>query len=247
MECHDFQLIVMMPKQINCHWCDYQKHPNQGYSGKWGAGGYSSSGNGYDFRITISNIQTEDTGVYYSWYYQQPGTVRKALTGTGTTLLAGSPSRFSAGGSGSDFTLTVTAVQAEDAGISYCQSDQALSLWITFGGGTEVIVSSGVSVKPTLSLLPPSSEELSKGSATLSCLLSSYSPKGALVTWQKDGREVTAGVLTGQEVWSSTGYSRSSILTLSKASWDEGDLYTCLVAHDGRRQSTELRRTQCSG
>ncbi|XP_056144924.1 immunoglobulin lambda-1 light chain-like [Lampris incognitus] len=185
---------------------------------------------------------------YTTWYYQQPGTVRKALTGTGTTLLAGSPSRFSAGGSGSDFTLTVTAVQAEDAGISYCQSDIcALSLWSTFGGGTEVIVSSGVSVKPTLSLLPPSSEELSKGSATLSCLLSSYSPKGALVTWQKDGREVTAGVLTGQEVWSSTGYSRSSILTLSKASWDEGDLYTCLVAHDGRRQSTELRRTQCSG
>ncbi|XP_056144920.1 immunoglobulin kappa light chain-like [Lampris incognitus] len=211
-------------------------------------GGYSSSGNGYDFRITISNVQTEDTGVYYSWYYQQPGTVPKALTGTGTTLLAGSPSRFSAGGSGSDFTMTVTAVQAEDAGISYCQSDIcALSLWITFGGGTEVIVSSGVSVKPTLSLLPPSSEELSKGSATLSCLLSSYSPKGALVTWQKDGREVTAGILTGQEVWSSTGYSRSSILTLSKASWDEGDLYTCLVAHDGRRQSTELRRTQCSG
>ncbi|XP_056144935.1 immunoglobulin lambda-1 light chain-like [Lampris incognitus] len=161
---------------------------------------------------------------------------------TRTTLLAGSPSRFSAGGSGSDFTLTVTAVQAEDAGISYCQSDIcALSLWSTFGGGTEVIVSSGVSVKPTLSLLPPSSEELSKGSATLSCLLSSYSPKGALVTWQKDGREVTAGVLTGQEVWSSTGYSRSSILTLSKASWDEGDLYTCLVAHGGRRQSTELR------
>ncbi|XP_056145876.1 immunoglobulin lambda-1 light chain-like [Lampris incognitus] len=203
-------------------------------------------------------------------------TVPKALTGTRNTLLAGIPSRFSVGRSESDFTLTVTAVQSEDAGIYYCQSNisavlghvsvlnssprglssgkevfvrrlnEALSLWLTFGGGTEIIIRSGAPVKPTLSLLPPSSEELSKGSATLSCLLNNYSPKGAQVTWQKDGREVTVGILTGQEVWSSSGYSRSSILTLSKASWDEGDLYTCLVAHEGSRQSTELRRTQCS-
>ncbi len=57
----------------------------------------------------------------------------------------------------------------------------------------------GPTVKPSVSLLPPSSLQISGDSAALLCLLSSYSPQGALVSWTLDGSEVTEGVVTSAE------------------------------------------------
>ncbi|KAI4886321.1 hypothetical protein NFI96_008184, partial [Prochilodus magdalenae] len=75
----------------------------------------------------------------------------------------------------------------------------------------------GSTVKPSVSLLPPSSLQLSGGSASLLCLLSGYSPQGAQVSWTVGGSEVKEGVLTSGEVEKNGRYSRSSTLTLSKA------------------------------
>ncbi|GLD47889.1 uncharacterized protein AKAME5_000196400 [Lates japonicus] len=69
----------------------------------------------------------------------------------------------------------------------------------TFGGGTKLIIHSGSMVRPSVSLLPPSSEQLSGGSATLACLLTGYSPQGAVVSWEVDGTAVTEGVLASSE------------------------------------------------
>ncbi|XP_067291822.1 immunoglobulin lambda-like polypeptide 5 [Pseudorasbora parva] len=108
-----------------------------------------------------------------------------------------------------------------------------VSLWWTFGGGTKLVIA-GPTVKPSVSLLPPSSLQISGDSAALLCLLSSYSPQGALVSWTLDGSEVTEGVLTSAESQQDDGrYSRSSVLTLSKARWEEGEVYVCRVTHDG--------------
>ncbi|XP_042608162.1 immunoglobulin lambda-like polypeptide 5 [Cyprinus carpio] len=72
------------------------------------------------------------------------------------------------------------------------------ALWYTFGGGTKLTIT-GPAVKPSVSLLPPSSLQISGDSAALLCLLSSYSPQGAQVSWMLDGSEVTEGVQTSAE------------------------------------------------
>uniref|UniRef100_A0A673VQ48 Ig-like domain-containing protein n=1 Tax=Salmo trutta TaxID=8032 RepID=A0A673VQ48_SALTR len=103
----------------------------------------------------------------------------------------------------------------------------------------------GPTVSPTVSLLPPSSEQLSGGSASLACLLTGYSPQGALVIWEVDGLEVSQGVVTSPEEEKEGLYRRSSTLTLSKAGWEQGELYTCRVSHFQHTQASPLRRSQC--
>ncbi|OCT98996.1 hypothetical protein XELAEV_18004796mg, partial [Xenopus laevis] len=84
---------------------------------------YVSVSPGETVTITCKASSSLVSGSYsrLAWYQQKSGQAPKLLIYAASYRHTGTPERFSGSGSGTDFTLTISRMEAEDAADYYCQ------------------------------------------------------------------------------------------------------------------------------
>uniref|UniRef100_A0A3B3DK23 Ig-like domain-containing protein n=1 Tax=Oryzias melastigma TaxID=30732 RepID=A0A3B3DK23_ORYME len=209
--------------------------------------GAVSSTVGGSVSISCRTSQNVHGNNWLAWYQQKDGEKPKLLFQYVGSRVSGTPTRFSDGGSNSDFTLTISGVQAEDAAVYYCQSFHFVSLWYTFGGGTRLEIWCLLGdAPPSLTVLLPSTKELQQGKATLMCVANKGFPSDWTLSWKVVGSSSSnweesrsPGVLQKDGL-----YSWSSTLRLSADQWEK---VTCEAKRGSQTAVSEtLRRDQCS-
>nr|7MF1_L Chain L, 47D1 Fab light chain [Homo sapiens] len=191
---------------------------------------------------------SSDVGGYkfVSWYQQHPGKAPRVMIYDVSNRPSGVSNRFSGSKSGNTASLTISGLQADDEADYYCSS-YTNSSTVVFGGGTKVTVLGQPKAAPSVTLFPPSSEELQANKATLVCLISDFYPGAVTVAWKADSSPVKAGVeTTTPSKQSNNKYAASSYLSLTPEQWKSHRSYSCQVTHEGSTVEKTVAPTECS-
>nr|AFM86791.1 immunoglobulin light chain [Callorhinchus milii] len=173
-------------------------------------------------------------GSYWvSWYQRKPGSAPVFVWYQSGTTGQGIPDRFTGSKGSSNMHLTISGVQPEDAAEYFCGAWLSTSPHDIFLFGKGTILNLKKPQGPSVSVLPPSPDQITaKSKATLVCLVNDFIPGAVEVEWTVDGSARSEGVETSAiKQQADNTYSVSSYLTLPTSEWESHDLYSCVVKH----------------
>uniref|UniRef100_A0A8C6E053 Ig-like domain-containing protein n=1 Tax=Moschus moschiferus TaxID=68415 RepID=A0A8C6E053_MOSMO len=134
--------------------------------------------------------------------------------------------------------LSIAELQVEDEAVYFCAVGTSAQGALGPGGRPKS--------PPSVTLFPPSTEELGANTATLVCLISDFYPGNVTVAWKADGSPVTRGVVTSQaSKQSNSKYAASSYLSLTSTEWKSKGSYSCEVTHEGKTMTKTVRPSEC--
>ncbi|KAJ8358410.1 hypothetical protein AAFF_G00441790 [Aldrovandia affinis] len=146
----------------------------------------------------------------------------------------------------SPHTPTLLISQLDKLSCSFCTGVYVICITVVFGQGTKLIVADSSLAAPSLSLLPPSSEELKTDKATLACL-AQIAVGFADVSWTSNEGPVTDGVFTSSaKQQPDKSFGLSSFLTIKPSQWISGRVFSCKVSVGSTVTEKSISKSDCS-
>ncbi|XP_051250463.1 immunoglobulin mu heavy chain-like [Dicentrarchus labrax] len=188
-------------------------------------------------RLTITCQVSYSVSSYYTAWIRQPAGKGLEWISSDTDIKDSLKNKFSVTLDSSSNTVTLNGqnVQPEDSAVYYCardthwqarHCDDYFDYW---GRGTQVTVSSGTPIKPTVFPLMQCGSG-SGDTVTLGCLATGFTPSSLTYSWSKNGTPLT-DFIQYPAVQKNNVYMGVSQIRVSRQDWDARQPFQCVATH----------------